>query len=225
MGNKTVYKFKMWNSFSPGVYSVWVTVYKTCVPFYLLNKKCHSNNPPMVFIIISSILLCYAELFVYSNNFTLQLLALNDWWPKTLCSTQPARLLNVHMWASCQIFTVNNRWLRDCVSFCGLKERKMWENVHEYSYSLFQVIELKLKMVVWNVPHNQRFTACCWWCDQCLKMLTLLLICFVFRYYYNKRILHKTKGKRFTYKFNFNKLVLVNYPFIDMGSGMHTLDS
>lgn len=42
------------------------------------------------------------------------------------------------------------------------------------------------------------------------------------RYYYNKRILHKTKGKRFTYKFNFNKLVLVNYPFIDMGSGMYT---
>ncbi|XP_075867425.1 ETS domain-containing transcription factor ERF isoform X2 [Nelusetta ayraudi] len=39
------------------------------------------------------------------------------------------------------------------------------------------------------------------------------------RYYYNKRILHKTKGKRFTYKFNFNKLVLVNYPFIDMGTG------
>uniref|UniRef100_A0A673C4F8 Si:ch211-265g22.4 n=1 Tax=Sphaeramia orbicularis TaxID=375764 RepID=A0A673C4F8_9TELE len=32
------------------------------------------------------------------------------------------------------------------------------------------------------------------------------------RYYYNKRILHKTKGKRFTYKFNFNKLILVNYP-------------
>uniref|UniRef100_A0A3B4EXV3 Si:ch211-265g22.4 n=1 Tax=Pundamilia nyererei TaxID=303518 RepID=A0A3B4EXV3_9CICH len=32
------------------------------------------------------------------------------------------------------------------------------------------------------------------------------------RYYYNKRILHKTKGKRFTYKFNFSKLILVNYP-------------
>ncbi|KAG7272201.1 hypothetical protein CRUP_036689 [Coryphaenoides rupestris] len=31
-------------------------------------------------------------------------------------------------------------------------------------------------------------------------------------YYYNKRILHKTKGKRFTYKFNFSKLILVNYP-------------
>ncbi|XP_077381892.1 transcriptional regulator Erg isoform X2 [Festucalex cinctus] len=31
------------------------------------------------------------------------------------------------------------------------------------------------------------------------------------RYYYHKRILHKTKGKRFTYKFNFSKLVLVNY--------------
>lgn len=51
-----------------------------------------------------------------------------------------------------------------------------------------------------------------------LKRLSSLL----YRYYYNKRILHKTKGKRFTYKFNFNKLVLVNYPFIDMGSGMYT---
>lgn len=45
------------------------------------------------------------------------------------------------------------------------------------------------------------------------------------RYYYNKRILHKTKGKRFTYKFNFNKLVLVNYPFIDMGSGQYSVCS
>ncbi|XP_016161056.1 PREDICTED: ETS translocation variant 3-like, partial [Ficedula albicollis] len=35
-------------------------------------------------------------------------------------------------------------------------------------------------------------------------------------YYYNKRILHKTKGKRFTYKFNFNKLVMPNYPFINI---------
>ncbi|KAI6073040.1 ETS translocation variant 3 [Aix galericulata] len=39
---------------------------------------------------------------------------------------------------------------------------------------------------------------------------------FLTRYYYNKRILHKTKGKRFTYKFNFNKLVMPNYPFINI---------
>ncbi|XP_021052592.1 ETS translocation variant 3-like protein [Mus pahari] len=32
------------------------------------------------------------------------------------------------------------------------------------------------------------------------------------RYYYNKRILHKTKGKRFTYKFNFSKLMVANCP-------------
>lgn len=55
-----------------------------------------------------------------------------------------------------------------------------------------------------------------------LSVLFITSVCFSFlsnaRYYYNKRILHKTKGKRFTYKFNFNKLVLVNYPFIDMGS-------
>ncbi|XP_070622186.1 ETS translocation variant 3 [Erythrolamprus reginae] len=36
------------------------------------------------------------------------------------------------------------------------------------------------------------------------------------RYYYNKRILHKTKGKRFTYKFNFNKLVMPSYPFLNI---------
>ncbi|XP_066428618.1 ETS translocation variant 3-like protein [Eleutherodactylus coqui] len=36
------------------------------------------------------------------------------------------------------------------------------------------------------------------------------------RYYYNKRILHKTKGKRFTYKFNFSKLIFVNYPVWDL---------
>uniref|UniRef100_A0A8C3FX70 ETS domain-containing protein n=1 Tax=Chrysemys picta bellii TaxID=8478 RepID=A0A8C3FX70_CHRPI len=39
------------------------------------------------------------------------------------------------------------------------------------------------------------------------------------RYYYNKRILHKTKGKRFTYKFNFSKVVLVNYPLLELGMG------
>lgn len=43
------------------------------------------------------------------------------------------------------------------------------------------------------------------------------MVFYAHSYYYNKRILHKTKGKRFTYKFNFNKLVLVNYPFIDVG--------
>uniref|UniRef100_A0A8C0IXN0 ETS variant transcription factor 3 like n=1 Tax=Chelonoidis abingdonii TaxID=106734 RepID=A0A8C0IXN0_CHEAB len=36
------------------------------------------------------------------------------------------------------------------------------------------------------------------------------------RYYYSKRILHKTKGKRFTYKFNFSKLIFVNYPLWDV---------
>lgn len=47
-------------------------------------------------------------------------------------------------------------------------------------------------------------------------MLRLISLTFVNRYYYNKRILHKTKGKRFTYKFNFNKLVMPNYPFINI---------
>ncbi|XP_029433419.1 ETS domain-containing transcription factor ERF [Rhinatrema bivittatum] len=43
------------------------------------------------------------------------------------------------------------------------------------------------------------------------------------RYYYNKRILHKTKGKRFTYKFNFSKVVLVNYPLLDVANSSFLL--
>ncbi|NXL52333.1 ETV3L protein, partial [Podilymbus podiceps] len=35
------------------------------------------------------------------------------------------------------------------------------------------------------------------------------------RYYYDKRILHKAKGKRFTYKFNFSKLVPGHCPLWD----------
>ncbi|XP_028679701.1 ETS domain-containing transcription factor ERF isoform X1 [Erpetoichthys calabaricus] len=58
-----------------------------------------------------------------------------------------------------------------------------------------------------------------WGARKCKPQMNYDKLSRALRYYYNKRILHKTKGKRFTYKFNFNKLVLVNYPFIDMGNG------
>ncbi|XP_024908224.1 ETS domain-containing transcription factor ERF [Cynoglossus semilaevis] len=46
------------------------------------------------------------------------------------------------------------------------------------------------------------------------------------RYYYNKHILHKTKGKRFTYKFNFSKLILVNCPgFLPPSLGQQLLQN
>ncbi|XP_077430678.1 ETS domain-containing transcription factor ERF [Vanacampus margaritifer] len=57
-----------------------------------------------------------------------------------------------------------------------------------------------------------------WGARKCKPQMNYDKLSRALRYYYNKRILHKTKGKRFTYKFNFNKLVLVNYPFIDMSS-------
>ncbi|XP_051921030.1 ETS domain-containing transcription factor ERF [Hippocampus zosterae] len=57
-----------------------------------------------------------------------------------------------------------------------------------------------------------------WGARKCKPQMNYDKLSRALRYYYNKRILHKTKGKRFTYKFNFNKLVLVNYPFIDVGS-------
>uniref|UniRef100_A0A3B3UFS7 ETS2 repressor factor n=1 Tax=Poecilia latipinna TaxID=48699 RepID=A0A3B3UFS7_9TELE len=57
-----------------------------------------------------------------------------------------------------------------------------------------------------------------WGARKCKPQMNYDKLSRALRYYYNKRILHKTKGKRFTYKFNFNKLVLVNYPFFDVGS-------
>ncbi|XP_048379796.1 ETS domain-containing transcription factor ERF-like isoform X2 [Stegostoma tigrinum] len=59
-----------------------------------------------------------------------------------------------------------------------------------------------------------------WGVRKCKPQMNYDKLSRALRYYYNKRILHKTKGKRFTYKFNFNKLVLVNYPFIDMGAAV-----
>ncbi|RXN12293.1 type 1 phosphatidylinositol 4,5-bisphosphate 4-phosphatase [Labeo rohita] len=51
------------------------------------------------------------------------------------------------------------------------------------------------------------------YCQNCASEDLNVFVCLsVNQYYYNKRILHKTKGKRFTYKFNFSKLILVNYP-------------
>ncbi|KAL4658697.1 ETS domain-containing transcription factor ERF-like [Arapaima gigas] len=57
-----------------------------------------------------------------------------------------------------------------------------------------------------------------WGARKCKPQMNYDKLSRALRYYYNKRILHKTKGKRFTYKFNFSKLVLVNYPFFDMVS-------
>lgn len=58
------------------------------------------------------------------------------------------------------------------------------------------------------------------WLGLCLHSPPLgqfsVLLLGLSRYYYNKRILHKTKGKRFTYKFNFSKLIIVNYPLWEL---------
>ena len=43
-----------------------------------------------------------------------------------------------------------------------------------------------------------------------------IYLCFPVDTTTTKRILNKTKGKRFTYKFNFSKLILVNYPGTDL---------
>ncbi|KAB0407316.1 hypothetical protein E2I00_011001 [Balaenoptera physalus] len=75
-------------------------------------------------------------------------------------------------------------------------------------------IRSKFQAGIWDDPDE---VARLWGVRKCKPQMNYDKLSRALRYYYNKRILHKTKGKRFTYKFNFNKLVLVNYPFIDVG--------
>ncbi|KAM5294418.1 LOW QUALITY PROTEIN: ETS translocation variant 3-like protein [Glossophaga mutica] len=51
-----------------------------------------------------------------------------------------------------------------------------------------------------------------WGHRKCKPQMNYDKLSWALRHYYNKEILHKTKGKRFTYKFNFSKLIIVNYP-------------
>lgn len=64
-----------------------------------------------------------------------------------------------------------------------------------------------LVLLAWGGGHSwvSGYTPCP------LDQLSILILG-IFRYYYSKKILHKTQGKRFTYKFNFSKLIIVNYP-------------
>ncbi|XP_036988459.2 ETS translocation variant 3-like protein [Artibeus jamaicensis] len=47
---------------------------------------------------------------------------------------------------------------------------------------------------------------------KCKPQMNYDKLSWALRHYYNKKILHKTKAKRFTHKFNFSKLIIVNYP-------------
>lgn len=55
-----------------------------------------------------------------------------------------------------------------------------------------------------------------WGARKCKPQMNYDKLSRALRYYYNKRILNKTKGKRFTYKFNFSTLVMVSHPLLGL---------
>uniref|UniRef100_A0A8B9ZMB1 ETS domain-containing protein n=1 Tax=Anas zonorhyncha TaxID=75864 RepID=A0A8B9ZMB1_9AVES len=110
-------------------------------------------------------------------------------------------------------------WAYKAESSPGSRQIQLWHFILE----LLQKEEFR-HVIAWQQGEYGEFVikdpdevARLWGRRKCKPQMNYDKLSRALRYYYNKRILHKTKGKRFTYKFNFNKLVLVNYPFLDVG--------
>ncbi|XP_063106407.1 ETS translocation variant 3-like protein [Cavia porcellus] len=104
--------------------------------------------------------------------------------------------------------TPGNYWIS------GSRQIQLWHFILE----LLQKEEFR-HVIAWQQGEYGEFVikdpdevARLWGRRKCKPQMNYDKLSRALRYYYNKRILHKTKGKRFTYKFNFSKLIVVNYP-------------
>lgn len=111
-------------------------------------------------------------------------------------------------------------WAYKAESSPGSRQIQLWHFILE----LLQKEEFR-HVIAWQQGEYGEFVikdpdevARLWGRRKCKPQMNYDKLSRALRYYYNKRILHKTKGKRFTYKFNFNKLVMPNYPFINIRS-------
>ncbi|XP_042295880.1 ETS translocation variant 3 [Sceloporus undulatus] len=109
-------------------------------------------------------------------------------------------------------------WAYKTESSPGSRQIQLWHFILE----LLQKEEFR-HVIAWQQGEYGEFVikdpdevARLWGRRKCKPQMNYDKLSRALRYYYNKRILHKTKGKRFTYKFNFNKLVMPNYPFINV---------
>ncbi|XP_078526330.1 ETS translocation variant 3 isoform X1 [Lissotriton helveticus] len=109
-------------------------------------------------------------------------------------------------------------WAYKAESSPGSRQIQLWHFILE----LLQKEEFR-HVIAWQQGEYGEFVikdpdevARLWGRRKCKPQMNYDKLSRALRYYYNKRILHKTKGKRFTYKFNFNKLVMPNYPFINL---------
>ncbi|KAM5162586.1 ETS translocation variant 3-like protein [Callospermophilus lateralis] len=105
-------------------------------------------------------------------------------------------------------------WAYKAESSPGSRQIQLWHFILE----LLQKEEFR-HVIAWQQGEYGEFVikdpdevARLWGRRKCKPQMNYDKLSRALRYYYNKRILHKTKGKRFTYKFNFSKLIIVNCP-------------
>ncbi|XP_007110377.1 ETS translocation variant 3-like protein isoform X2 [Physeter macrocephalus] len=109
-------------------------------------------------------------------------------------------------------------WAYKAESSPGSRQIQLWHFILE----LLQKEEFR-HVIAWQQGEYGEFVikdpdevARLWGRRKCKPQMNYDKLSRALRYYYNKRILHKTKGKRFTYKFNFSKLIVVNYPLWEL---------
>ncbi|NWY62353.1 ETV3L protein, partial [Chionis minor] len=108
-------------------------------------------------------------------------------------------------------------WAYKAESSPGSRQIQLWHFILE----LLQQEEFR-HVIAWQQGEYGEFVikdpeevARLWGRRKCKPQMNYDKLSRALRYYYNKRILHKTKGKRFTYKFNFSKLLFLSCPLWD----------
>uniref|UniRef100_A0A8C8UI44 ETS domain-containing protein n=1 Tax=Peromyscus maniculatus bairdii TaxID=230844 RepID=A0A8C8UI44_PERMB len=104
-------------------------------------------------------------------------------------------------------------WAFKAESSPGSRQIQLWHFILE----LLQKEEFR-HVIAWQQGEYGEFVikdpdevARLWGRRKCKPQMNYDKLSRALRYYYNKRILYKTKGKRFTYTFNFSKLIIANY--------------
>nr|XP_019566648.1 PREDICTED: ETS translocation variant 3-like protein [Rhinolophus sinicus] len=105
-------------------------------------------------------------------------------------------------------------WACKAGSSPGSRQIQLWHFILE----LLQKEEFR-HVIAWQQGEYGEFVikdpdevARLWGRRKCKPQMNYDKLSRALRYYYNKSILHKSKGKRFTYKFNFSKVLVVGCP-------------
>ncbi|XP_075593027.1 ETS translocation variant 3-like protein [Balearica regulorum gibbericeps] len=130
------------------------------------------------------------------------------------CPSQGLPVLPGSCWVPGLVFP---NWAYKAESSPGSRQIQLWHFILE----LLQKEEFR-HVIAWQQGEYGEFVikdpdevARLWGRRKCKPQMNYDKLSRALRYYYNKRILHKTKGKRFTYKFNFSKLIFLSCPAWD----------